>query len=262
MTLTLPIMQRGERTQMTDNLGSTTWTYNTLGLPTAITDPYQKTVSYSYDAAGNKTSLIYPDGKTVQYAYDPGNRLTNVTDWQSLVTNYSYNTANLINSVTLPNSLTTTYEYDADGRVTSILHSSVENEIGSYTYTYDAVGNRTQTVERLVGADRIPVISVIVKDVWNYPQIGLCVYAFNGNTYTGFSAITDSHGVAKFILPEGSYRFRVDVSGYQYFSNTENHCTVLGCTSVNMVVPGMNQVNVNVADSTASPQAGPASLCF
>lgn len=98
----------GERTQMTDNLGSTTWTYNALGLPTAITDPYQKTVNYTYDAVGNKTSLTYPDGKTVQYSYDPGNRLASVTDWQSLVTNYSYNTANLINSVILPNSLTTT----------------------------------------------------------------------------------------------------------------------------------------------------------
>jgi YD repeat-containing protein len=247
----------GERTALTDGVGSTTWTYNSLGLPTAITDPFQKTVGYTYDAVGNKTSLAYPDGKTVSYAYDAGNRLSTVTDWQSLVTQYAYNNANLVSNVLLPDSVNTSYTYDPAGRVLSITHANDKQQFGSYTYTYDPVGNRTRAVEKyLTGQEFIPVISVTVKDSQGTLQPGISVYAFNGTTYTGFSAITDAEGVAKFILPEGSYRFRADKNGLQYFSSTENDCTVLGCNSSTITVPIFTDVSISVKDSTGTAQPG------
>lgn len=247
----------GQRTQLTDGVGSTTWTFNALGQPTAITDPYQKTVSYGYDAVGNKTTLTYADGKTVNYAYDAGNRLSTVTDWQSLVTQYTYNNKNLVSNVQLPNSVHTTYTYDAAGRVQSIVHANDQKEIGSYTYTYDAVGNRTHVIEKyLSGQEIIPSIAVTVKDTQGTLQPGTMVYAFHGATYTGFSAITDASGVAKFILPEGSYRFRTDKNGLQYFSSTDDHCTVIGCNSAEITVPIFTDVSISVLDSNSAAQAG------
>ena len=246
----------GQRTGLADGVGSTTWTYNALGQPTAITDPFQKTVSYGYDAVGNKTTLTYPDGKAVNYAYDAGNRLSTVTDWQSMVTQYTYNALNLVSNVALPNAVNTNYSYDAAGRVLSIQHVKDQKELGTYSYTYDARGNRTRVVEKLLtGLDAIPSVSVTVKDSQGTLQAGVSVYAFNGTTYTGFSAITDAEGVAKFILPEGSYRFRADKFGLQYFSSPTNDCTVLGCKAAAITVPIFTDVSISVTDSSGAPQA-------
>ena len=247
----------GQRTTLTDGVGTTTWSFNDLGLPTAITDSFQKTISYSYDAVGNKTSLTYADGKSVKYAYDPGNRLSSVTDWQSLVTQYVYNDLNLVSNVLLPNSVSTAYSYDAKGQVLTIVHASTDQQVASYSYTYDANGNRTRAVEEfLTGLEVIPTVSVLVIDTQGMIQPGISVYAFNGTVYAGFSAITDEQGVAKFILPEGSYRFRADKFGLQYFSSPTNDCTILGCESVEITVPIFTDIKIAVTDSAASPQPG------
>jgi len=42
-----------------------------------------------------------------------------------------------------------------------------------------------------------------------YPD--LPVYAFTGDTYTGFYGTSDAQGKVVFTLPEGSYRFRADL---------------------------------------------------
>jgi RHS repeat-associated protein len=247
----------GQRTQMQDANGITDWTYDGLGRATSITDVFDQTVSYGYDALGNRTSLSYPDGKTVSYAYDAGNRLTSVTDWQSQVTTYAYTAANQVSEAILPNGVSSNYSYDAAGQLTSIQYTAGDENLASYRYTYNAVGNRTRAVEQVMtGLEAIPTVSVVVKDTLGAVQAGISVYAFNGEAYTGLSAISDAKGVAKFILPEGEYRFRADKNGLEYFSDIENHCTVLGCTRVNITVPIFTDVTVSVTDSANIPQAG------
>lgn len=67
---------------------------------------------------------------------------------------------------------------------------------------------------------------VNVRDVDGQPVAGVEVYAFDGDTYTNFSRVTDDNGTAFFVLPFGSYRFRVDVGGASFWSGTENHYTL------------------------------------
>jgi len=246
----------GQRVSMADGVGSTTWNYNDLGETVSVTDPYQKTVSYAYDAIGNRTQLTYADGKTVNYAYDAASRLSTVTDWQSLVTTYAYTNANQISNVALPNGVISSYGYDAKGQVTSISHTNNEDILSSFEYTYDAAGYRTSAVENVTSAKYIPGISVTVKDSSGFQVIGATVYAFTGSTYTGFSAVTDSSGTAMFILPEGSYRFRSDQLGLQYFSSENDDCVVLGCTSASITLPLYGDVTISVVDSANSAQAG------
>lgn len=246
----------GQRTQMTDGNGNTSWEYNDTGQPTTITDPNQKTVGYSYDSVGNRTRITYPDGKTVDYSYDNGNRLSTVTDWRSLITKYAYTDNSRISSVSLPNGVTTAYQYNAAGQLTSLTHSSATTELASYQYTYDADGNRTQAIEKLLGPKTIPTVMVSIKDSRGSVMDGVTVYAFDGTTYTGYSAITDSKGIAKFILPEGNYRFRADQNGVQYFSSDQNNCTVLGCTSDSITLPFLVEVTVSVADTLGQPLTG------
>ena len=64
------------------------------------------------------------------------------------------------------------------------------------------------------------------------------VYAFDGETYTGFHGVNDENGQVIFTLPQGDYRFRADYEGVQFWSNTENHCAVPGCTEAGAAVPG------------------------
>jgi len=52
-------------------VGVTTWAYDDLHRPVAVSDPFGGTVGYAYDAVGNRSQLSYPDGKSVGYAYDP-----------------------------------------------------------------------------------------------------------------------------------------------------------------------------------------------
>lgn len=49
------------------------------------------------------------------------------------------------------------------------------------------------------------------------PAAGVKVYVFNGTTYMGRNAVTDSQGIAAFDLPQGTWRFRADYLGSQYW---------------------------------------------
>ena len=69
-------------------------------------------------------------------------------------------------------------------------------------------------------------LNVTVLDTENTPQVGLKVYAFSGTTYTGYYKVTDANGQTVFTLPEGSYRFRTDLNGTQFWSGTANHCDI------------------------------------
>ncbi|NKB33807.1 MAG: hypothetical protein GKR91_11980 [Pseudomonadales bacterium] len=97
-------------------------------------------------------------------------------------------------------------------------------------------------------------VSVNVTDDLGTALAGLNVYAFDGTAYTGNSAVTDASGIGSLSLADGSYRFRVDYNGTQYFSQAGNHCTTPGCTSINVQVP--RPVAVTVTSSGGGVEAG------
>jgi RHS repeat-associated protein len=99
----------------------------------------------------------------------------------------------------------------------------------------------------------IPVV-VTVKNTDNLPEAGLNVYAFDGSTYTNYSGKTDAGGQVTLTLPQGSYRFRADKNGTQFWSAAENDCEIPGCVSaaIETTIP----VTITVLDSGGAPQAG------
>ena len=66
---------------------------------------------------------------------------------------------------------------------------------------------------------------------------GLPVYAFAGETYTGYSRAADENGQATFTLPVGNYRFRTELDGQEFWSGETNHCTLPGCTAAVVELP-------------------------
>jgi len=135
----------GNRTSMTDSLGTTYYAYDVENRLIAVTFPGLNPVQYDYDNGGNLISLTYPDGRAVAYTYDAANRMTSVNDGDG-VTSYSYDpTTGLLSSQVLPNGVTTTYAYDADGRLTDVTHRKVDNSLlMAFHYTMDANGMRTE----------------------------------------------------------------------------------------------------------------------
>jgi RHS repeat-associated protein len=100
-------------------------------------------------------------------------------------------------------------------------------------------------------------VTVTVRDTHGDAKAGLNVYVFDGNAYTGFNGITDDAGQLVLTLPEGSYRFRADYNGTQFWSDTENHspdgdtCRVPNCESAAITVTLPVTVNVAEPDGTA-----------
>ncbi len=97
-------------------------------------------------------------------------------------------------------------------------------------------------------------LAVTVLDSNNAVMAGLNVYAFNGETYTGYSKVSDENGLAVFNLPLGDYRFRADLGGTQFWSSAANACTLPGCESA--VVSVTPPVTLTVVDTDGLAQAG------
>jgi len=251
----------GQRTGMTDGLGTTTWTYGTNGRLLSVTDPFNKTVTYTYDTRGNRTGLIYPDGKQAVYTYDADGSLAAVADWNSQTTDYEYDHVGRLLSMLRPNGVETVYTYDEAGRLALIDHSVASSTLSSFAYTYDEAGNITQAVEQVSsGLTAGPDVQLLVTDTSGVPLTGRSIYAFDGTTYTGYSKVTDEQGVATITLPQGSYRFRVDVDGTQFWSGEANHCEMGKCAQVTVTVP--QPVLVSVLDTSGTPKEGLSVYAF
>jgi RHS repeat-associated protein len=92
-----------------------------------------------------------------------------------------------------------------------------------------------------------PVTVTVAGEAEN-PYVGLTVYAFDGSTYSGYSAVTDAGGKVVFTLPLGSYRFRADYDGVEFWSGNENTCTLPTCISDKVTLPGgtgMQEVSID-----------------
>jgi RHS repeat-associated protein len=149
----------GQIETVTDQRGITTYKYDERDRLVArqdATGPYLQTgetIEYGYDAAGNRISVNTPS-KLVQYTYDRLNRLETVTNEDGGVTTYLYDPASNLVRTELPNSVVEVREYDKLNRLLLLKNVKVdpntgaETVISSYEYTLDAVGNRTEVLEK------------------------------------------------------------------------------------------------------------------
>jgi RHS repeat-associated protein len=131
----------------------TSRTYDALDRLLGTTDPDGQTLRYTYDAHGNRLTLIAPDAEVTRSAYDALHRLTSVTTRHG-VTEYAYDRASRLTRTTYPSGTQATQAYDAAGRVTRLGHTHQGAPLTTYSYTYDANGNRaTQRVTQPVGEE-------------------------------------------------------------------------------------------------------------
>jgi hypothetical protein len=136
--------------------------------------------------------------------------------------------------------------YAFDGDIYTGYHSNTDVNgeavftlpIGLYRFRADLIGTQfwsgTGNHCEIPGctATEITVTKPVTITVANHtgqPYAGLDVYAFDAATYTGYHGVTDENGAVTLTLPQGSYRFRADYDGVQFWSGLENYCDFSSC---------------------------------
>jgi RHS repeat-associated protein len=124
-----------------------TFAYDLNNRLLSTSDSHGKTIRYQYDGLGNRTQMTSPDGRTLSYQYDPANRLSRVLSQTGSFT-FSYDVSGRKIGLGYPHGLQTDYDYSPSGYLTRLTsRSSLRTVINSFSYTHDAMGNRTSVAD-------------------------------------------------------------------------------------------------------------------
>lgn len=133
----------GRVTTVTDPSGAIGFEYDSRDFVTRVSYPGGRWFSYTYNLSGQLTRRTSDDGAELNYVWDAAGRLQAVKNGSSLLVQYDYDSAGRLAKETRGNGTTVTYTLDAAGRLTGVTHRAANNTVqASYTYTYDANGNR------------------------------------------------------------------------------------------------------------------------
>jgi len=135
----------GQRKQMVDGTGTTTYNFDSLHRLTQNTNGAGAQVGYAYDLVGNITKLTYPGGNFVTRAYDAAGRLASVTDWMNNTSKFAYDSNGNIVTQSYPNGVVAAFAYDAADRLVQIVDTSKGSQLFNVSYGRD--GNNGITSE-------------------------------------------------------------------------------------------------------------------
>jgi RHS repeat-associated protein len=130
------------------------YAYDDLGRPTSMTT-LAGTTTYGYDLVGRLTAVGLPGGRTIQFAYDAAGNRISMTD-AGTITAY---TTNSLQEYTQVGSAARTYDADGNllretsgGQLSTFAYddqnrlTTVVTPAGTWSYEYDALGNRIATI--------------------------------------------------------------------------------------------------------------------
>jgi YD repeat-containing protein len=166
----------GRITETTDQAGDdTTYAYDSLGRIDTVTDPDSYIVEYDHDNLNRRTKLTYPDTAFITYHYDAMGRLTDIKDdggTPVVIAHYDYDELSRRTDLYYNLDGDATYNetgqdswtgYDYCDRTATPTQADVGNWLEQivndikndgattadiiFDYTYDAVGNRLNTVQ-------------------------------------------------------------------------------------------------------------------
>jgi len=122
---------------------TTSFDYNSMGLPTTVTDPLGNKSVIEYDAAGNVSSSVDANLNRSEFGYDWRGNLLTAKDALGNVTTYGYNAAGRLASVKDPLNHATTTATDFAGRITSLSPPASVSK----SFVYDGSGNLVRITE-------------------------------------------------------------------------------------------------------------------
>lgn len=132
----------GDRTQMTDGTGTTTYEYDQLDRLTATKDGHGSTAGYEYDLANERTKITYPTGKAVTRTFDTVGRLKSITDWAEHATKFAYDADSDLKATTFPTGTSNedTYAYDETDAMKEVKMKKGAETLASLVYARNKDG--------------------------------------------------------------------------------------------------------------------------
>ena len=136
------------RTSMTDETGTTNWTYNKKGQILTVATPLTGTLEYDYDGIGRLETITDPEDIVTTYTYTDRNLMASVNqDGQTI--SYTYDQNGNLSGKTLPNGVNCNMNYDELNRLTRVEYAQGMNApFFSEDYTMDNVGNLKRNISR------------------------------------------------------------------------------------------------------------------
>jgi RHS repeat-associated protein len=199
------------------------YTYNVLGQLTQVDEPYPtlstpltstylyygfgplyqslqsgQTRTFTYNWLGLELNETLPESGTTTFTYDAAGRLATRVDARSITTTYSFDAVNRPTSRTYSDSTpAVSFSYDQNGFIG--LRTTMTDQIGSVTYTFDNMNRRTAEQRAISGVTGTFTTSYAYNkngDITSltYPSGRTVNYAYNtasGVSNSRLSQITD-----------------------------------------------------------------------
>lgn len=123
---------------------STTYSYNSLGYLTAITNPLGHVTTFSnHNGRGQPQHVVDPNGLTLDFTYDSSGNVLTKTEANTRTTRYAYNGNRRLTRITYSDGQVTTFTYNSAGRVTNI--GNARGETISYPLSPTDIASNTAT---------------------------------------------------------------------------------------------------------------------
>ncbi len=135
----------GQRLKMSDSIGTTEWTYTSLGQVESITAPNSLQLAFHYDELGATDRITYPGNRVAQYRYDTAGRFESVMDWSNRTIRQTYTTGDRLLHRSYPNTVASAFGHDSEGRVGSITHQKAsEPALLTLAYKFNKLGQLSE----------------------------------------------------------------------------------------------------------------------
>lgn len=126
---------------------------NTLTITdTGIASSFGPSVTFTRDTQGRITEVTDPNGGIIAYSYDAAGDLVSVTDQENNTTTFTYLSGHFLDEIIDPLGRPfTTFEYDGDGRMTAVIDGEgnrveIDSDVGARTETVVDAEQRLTTV--------------------------------------------------------------------------------------------------------------------
>ncbi|WP_245975759.1 DNRLRE domain-containing protein [Paenibacillus prosopidis] len=134
----------GNQTKITDGKGqNTSFTYDGRNLLTKVTDPKLKETMYEYDGVGNRTKVTDAKNNATTFGYNEFNKVSSTTNPLNQTIQYGYDKNGNSTKIIFPKGDTVSYSFNALNRMTSISN----NGAAKWNFAYDANGNLTSATD-------------------------------------------------------------------------------------------------------------------
>jgi len=247
----------GDRlTQTSDSVaGTISRNYDGLDRLTQEVTP-QGQINYTYQANGPRQSMTVAGQPAVNYTWDAGDRLTQIGQNGNTV-GFQYDNANRRTLLTLPNGVQVQYGYDNASEITGLTYLSGATSLGTFVYTYDALGRRTSIDGTLAALDLPASVTGSTVDANNR----LTTWSGTTPTYDANGNLL-SQGVYSYVWDERNRLTQISQNGspiasFQYDAFGRRIGKTLNGTSTGLLYDGQQVVQeLNAGTPTANLLTG------